>query len=80
MKDQDPSLNHLSRVCEQNIYDTYRQQQPGLVKHIELLIRKGQSPTDIESFVRNVAPSNSQVPDHVYLIACHLLRGQFSQN
>ena len=80
MKNQDPSLEHLNAICEEIIYDTYCQAQPDLVKHIEFLIRKGHTPTDIENFVRQTAPAASQVSDHVYIIAIYLLRMKLSAN
>ena len=65
---------------EKSIYESCFQQQPDLVKDIEVLVQRGHSPTDIENFVRLVAAQDSPLAHHMYWVASYILRQQISQN
>lgn len=70
----DPGMEPIKIICEKIIYDVYLQNQPELVQAIGQLVRKGHSPTMIADRVKSMIPATSQVDDHVFLIASHLLR------
>lgn len=79
MDSPSPRLEDLESTYEKIIYDAYHLQQPDLVKEIEILVRTGYAPTDIENFMRSVTPKGSQLADYVYWIASYILRQHISQ-